>query len=605
MCRKTLVISILVAILAIAVTGCKKDNPNSNNPSGNMENVVLKGVVKDTDGNPLSGVKVKTGAVSTTTDNNGEFSFSKAGVVEKRAVIKFEKNGYFPLTRSGIKQNEMFIEATLSPKGNSKISLQDKFKSSEAKDLKIGGMKVALSASAVTRADGSAYSGNVNADMLYLDPNDENFAGLMPGGDLAAQRADGSNAVLISYGMTNVSLTDDSGNPLQLKSGTPAEVTFPIPAGMENNAPATMPLWSFDEEKGVWKEEGVATLKNGVYVGTAHHFSWVNCDYPEEIVNIKGKVLDCKDKPVANIKVYSGQTSISTNSSGEYTGAIPANTPTVLSVTIFDNSYSINLPGYPANTTQTVPNIKVPCGVTIKGKVLCKKNNTPAAYEKVTAGSKSTTTNINGEYLFLIPENTPVTVTAKTDSENVPGQQEGTVYTVRDLIVDCEAGEPATYTKTEKGAVRYRSGDDEEGVNFLVISFDNNGYRFRWDYLSEEDETESFFTYIINHFNKTLLFGVAGTWMEQTYSDDYTKGDVFSIDEASLAAYLQPQPVNIAGKSCKVYQMNSSGTEIVIATWNGIIMLLESNGKVLYRALAATLIVPEVAFTQTFNVTWI
>jgi len=57
--------------------------------------------------------------------------------------------------------------------------------------------------------------------------------------------------------MVNVNLTDNSGKPLQLKGDAPAEVTYPIPKGMESNPPASIPLWHFDEEKGIWMEDGV------------------------------------------------------------------------------------------------------------------------------------------------------------------------------------------------------------------------------------------------------------------------------------------------------------------------------------------------------------
>jgi hypothetical protein len=357
---KIIKISILTAILAIAVMGCKKDDPNK--PTGNMQNVVLKGVVNDTYGKPLSGVKVITGTLDATTNDKGEFSFSQAEVIDKRAVIKFEKSGYFTLTRSREKQDDMFIDAVLYPKGNSEISLQTTFNTSDGKTMEVNGMKVKLSASSIMRADGSAYSGTVNANMLYLDPNNENFAGLMPGGDLMAIRENGSECMLISYGMTNVLFTDNAGNPLQLKSGSPATLTFPIPAGMENDAPTSMPLWHFDEEKGIWIEEGVATLQNGVYVGTVTHFSWVNVDVPKpQPVTLKGKVVDCENKPVSHVKVKVGQTSGYTDSNGEWSVFVPENTQVVVRVTANNGTDSKSMDGYPGGTTQIVPDLKVPC----------------------------------------------------------------------------------------------------------------------------------------------------------------------------------------------------------------------------------------------------
>jgi hypothetical protein len=187
----------------------------------------------------------------------------------------------------------------------------------------------------------------------------------MPGGDLAAIRTTGSETQLISYGMAEVSLTDNAGNPLQLKEGAASQLTFPIPAGMESNPPATIPLWYFDEERGIWIEEGTATLQGNVYVGSVTHFSWHNLDVPGERVTIKGKVTDCEDKPVSYVKVTVDQTAAVTNSKGEYSVFVPANTPVTVVVKSKDYSnyspeVSHNISGKLGGTVVT-QDIKLPC----------------------------------------------------------------------------------------------------------------------------------------------------------------------------------------------------------------------------------------------------
>jgi hypothetical protein len=208
----------------------------------------------------------------------------------------------------------------------------------------------------------------VNADMLYLDPNNSNFTELMPGGDLAALRSNSAETQLFSYGMTEVSLTDNAGNPLQLKEGASSELTFPIPAGMESNPPATIPLWYFDEQRGIWVEEGVATLRGDMYEGSVTHFSWHNLDVPSERVTIRGTVRDCENKPVSYVKVTVDQTAAATNSRGEYTVYVPANTPVTVTVKSRDYSnYSpvveYGIPGKPGGTVVT-QDISLPCRTT-------------------------------------------------------------------------------------------------------------------------------------------------------------------------------------------------------------------------------------------------
>ena len=350
----------LVAAITLAVVfaACTRDDVID---GGKMQKTTLQGIVRDVSGYPLSGVRVVTGSVSATTNDEGTFSFSQAEVVKHRAVIKFEKSGYYTLTRSKVEENDMFIEAVLYPQGNSNISLQTSFEASSAKILEIGGMKVDLPASSIMRSDGSTYTGTVNADMLYLDPNNENFAGMMPGGDLAAIRTDNSEVMLISWGMTNVNLTDNAGKPLQIKNGSAAELTFPIPAGMENNPPATIPLWHFDEDKGIWIESGVATRQGNVYVGTVTHFSWVNLDVPVRLVTINGKVVDCNGEPVPYSSVKNGQTYIMTNNKGNYSGYVPENTQITLTITYFGKTYSKDIPGKQGGTTYNVEDFQLPC----------------------------------------------------------------------------------------------------------------------------------------------------------------------------------------------------------------------------------------------------
>jgi hypothetical protein len=362
---------------AMMFAGCKKDNGGQEPEPGKepvkveMQNVTLNGTVSDADGNPLAGVRVSTGTLSATTGNDGKFTFEQTATVSRRAIIKFEKSGYFTLTRSGVKTDEMTVDAVMRRKGNSGASMQTSFNAGEAQTLSAGGMNASIPASSLVRADGSIYSGTVSADMLYLDPNDPDFDAAMPGGDLAAIRSNNSEAQLISYGMTEISLVDNAGNPLQLKENANSELTFPIPEGMENNPPATIPLWYFDEERGVWVEEGVATLQGNVYIGTVTHFSWHNLDVPADRVTIKGTVTDCEDKPVSYVKVTVEQTAAVTNSKGEYSVFVPANTPVTVVVKSSDYSnyfpeVSYNVPGKPGGTVVT-QDVKLPCRTTEPG----------------------------------------------------------------------------------------------------------------------------------------------------------------------------------------------------------------------------------------------
>ena len=64
------------------------------------------------------------------------------------------------------------------------------------------------------------------------------------------------------------------GQKLNLKEGHTAEIVVQIDDSQLATAPNTITLWHFDEEKGYWKEDGVATKVGNKYVGEVSHFSW-------------------------------------------------------------------------------------------------------------------------------------------------------------------------------------------------------------------------------------------------------------------------------------------------------------------------------------------
>lgn len=340
-----------------------------------MKDAEVEGTVTDTEGNPLSGVNISSGETQTVTNDMGLFTFDRIASANGRFRFTFEKNGYFTVTRSGVFQDKLSLQVVMQSKSDDATNTTSTtFTSTEESTLKADGMEVAIPASSLVTADGKDYSGTVKADMLYLSPDNENFTTMMPGGDMAAVRMDESNATLISYGMAEVSLSDAGGNALQLKEGSKSEMTFPIPESMKDNPPPTIPLWYFNEEAGVWVEEGTATLKGDVYVGNVSHFSWHNLDVAEERVTIKGRVTDCQGRPVPRTMVTVEQTSTLTNNDGTYWVYVPANTAVTVTVKSEDyNYYSppvvVSVPAQPGGATVENVDLELPCIPIISGQI--------------------------------------------------------------------------------------------------------------------------------------------------------------------------------------------------------------------------------------------
>ena len=89
----------------------------------------------------------------------------------------------------------------------------------------------------------------------------------MPG-NLIGLDVSGTQMALGSLGMIAVELLSDNGEELQVADNKSVEVELALADNQLDKAPATVPLWSFDEEKGYWVEEGVATKQGNVYVAS-------------------------------------------------------------------------------------------------------------------------------------------------------------------------------------------------------------------------------------------------------------------------------------------------------------------------------------------------
>ena len=97
-------------------------------------------------------------------------------------------------------------------------------------------------------------------------------------GDLTGISKSGKPVRLSSYGAFSVSLTDMAGKSLNIAKGKSALIRLPIDGNLLGSSPPTIKLWSFDENRGVWIEEGVATKNGNAYVAKVTHFSPVNMD---------------------------------------------------------------------------------------------------------------------------------------------------------------------------------------------------------------------------------------------------------------------------------------------------------------------------------------
>lgn len=422
-------------LLVVAFSSCESNDDNNNSgPNddafaenfGNAASKDFIGQIVDIYNNPIQGVTIKIGTSTSQTDVNGVFIINGANVYERFAHITATKSGYIDGSRSLV---------PTSGKNNVKIMLLpndplETIQSGVTSEVSIySGTKVVFDGAFVD-ANGNDYSGSVQVAMFHLTPTDENINKLMPG-MLYAQTETNEQAVLETYGMLNVELRGSAGQKLNIKEGHTAEITIRIDDSQLATAPSSIPLWHFDEDKGYWKEEGVATKVGNKYVGEVSHFSWWNCDVQFPTVTLTLTVVDANGNGISNVGVgliangntwpVMGYTDIN----GQVSGLIPANQTLVLNV--YPDYYSCNSNNIifttsigPFTVNSTLPNIVVNntstnLSSTVVGNLVkCDNTNVTNGYVMLSrAGGYSVSPVTNGAFNFneiYCPSNTQFTL---------------------------------------------------------------------------------------------------------------------------------------------------------------------------------------------------
>ncbi|MFK8009324.1 MAG: carboxypeptidase-like regulatory domain-containing protein [Saprospiraceae bacterium] len=300
-----------------------------NEPEINIEGT-LNGFITDRNGEPILEAQVTILNAFTETDEFGFFEIT--GLVnEKLAVIKVEKDGYFD-------QFETLIPSK-TVTSRTRIQLTEKgspetFAANNGGEVSIGlNSSIQFQANSIVDEQGNPYNGNVNVYSFYIDPTHEDLDQIMPG-NMMARNTNNELQVLESYGMVNVILEGDGGQKLNINKT--ATLTTDVPNSILNTAPDEIPLWYFDEEKGIWKEEGKATLQNGKYVGEVEHFTFWNCDVPGAFTQISGEIFDNKGVAILNVRITDIATGASftswTNEVGGFDGFVPQNVDLLLEI---------------------------------------------------------------------------------------------------------------------------------------------------------------------------------------------------------------------------------------------------------------------------------
>ncbi len=302
---------------------------------GNLRTASVMGVVRGPTGAPEMNAIVRSpyGGEETRTDPNGVFFLNNIMVYDKLGYISITKPGFHQASRSFLPlesgSNRVNVQLlTMTQSGT--------FSAMAGGTVTSGLLQLTFPANAI-QLNGQPYSGTVRVFAAALDPTSPIMYDQMPGELLGGMND--SLRLLRSFGMASIELRDDNMNELHLANGVSATLTFNIPTDLQAEAPATIDWWSFDELLGYWKHEGEAQKQGTQYIGAASHFSWWNCDRPENFNDFHGAVNTVGGTPVsdAQINVISptlGTGVIYTNAEGTFTCRVPKNQNLTLNVNL-------------------------------------------------------------------------------------------------------------------------------------------------------------------------------------------------------------------------------------------------------------------------------
>ena len=403
----------------------------------------LQGNVFDENNLPAGGVTITVGTKTTITTSTGYFRINDASLDKRTSLVVAQKSGYFKGLRvfsatSGANQIVIkLIKRTLAGTVSSATG---------GSTILPNGAIVALPANAiVTASSGAAFIGTVNVYAAYIDPSASDIATRVPG-SFAGTDKNGGRVLLTSYGMMAVELESAAGEKLQIKTGSVATLTTPIPTAAQSIAPSTISLWSVDEQTGLWVEDGTATKQGNTYVGDVKHFSFWNCDVSAQSIRISMTLHNSDSLPLVHVTVRitrsgTGWQSVGygyTDSLGHVSGVVPPNE--TLLVEVLDPCGNVVYSQTVAPLTQTTDlGILTVSGstvnvVTLQGKLLdCSGTGVANGYAIITTANnivRYAATDANGNFEVVFISCTGSTSTAQIIGIDQTSQQQSSLITV-------------------------------------------------------------------------------------------------------------------------------------------------------------------------------
>ena len=295
---KKLLLPVFISMSMVACGGGGgSSDAGTTQPPISENQTAVQAMVQSSDGSLLKGVTVSVLDQKAITNENGIAQLSvkiPKGISE--VVVKYEVNGF--VTQSVLVKTTELKNVTahmLAAKDIVPVNDIEKAQVIKANSL---GATITIPENAFIKPNGHFAQGKVN---VYFTPWNINSNDLnaMPANGFALD-AQGNRTQLISAGMITATFVDvETGERLQLAPGKTADIQMDVPFSSINNTKLSegtkIPMWHFDESKGLWVEEGegeVVKSTNSItglaVKATVSHFSTWNWDFK---MNATGSVF--------------------------------------------------------------------------------------------------------------------------------------------------------------------------------------------------------------------------------------------------------------------------------------------------------------------------
>lgn len=250
----------------------------------------ISGRITSVDGTVLPGV-----TVNVISDSNSQSVISDAaGMInleinaDSTAVLQLKAQGYADQVvpvKAPSANGSLFMDITMIARG----AVQSFSAASSVSLTGTDGASVTVAANSFVDANGVLVTGNIDLTITSVDVSRPASLAAFPGEFSGILEGATTDSPIISMGTVEFEFTQN-GNPVNLAPGMTADVLIPIYIASNQDGTAinigdTIPLWSLNDDTGIWLQEGTGTVvasassPTGLAMqATVSHFSWWNCD---------------------------------------------------------------------------------------------------------------------------------------------------------------------------------------------------------------------------------------------------------------------------------------------------------------------------------------